>query len=106
LANATIGRLFAEVPLFPIRFAKQLFLLFFSTGDLRHHTERNDSMWNAFQHDLVSPAEQIAESGRILAARPMRLPALKSSPLVAPDRDCFVDFSAARSGHSRVQTNA
>jgi hypothetical protein len=57
-------------------------------------------MSNALNPEQMTPAEQIAEIARILALGLMRLRAQKSSETVAPDGECFVDFSPVESVHA------
>jgi len=49
---------------------------------------------------LMSPAERLAELGRILAAGLIRLKANKSSALSADRGESSVDFPAPKSGHA------
>jgi hypothetical protein len=48
----------------------------------------------------MSPAERLAELGRILAAGLVRLNANKSSDLSADQGESFVDLSLPKSGHA------
>jgi hypothetical protein len=48
----------------------------------------------------MSPAERLAELGRILAAGFIRMKAQQSSPLSADRAETFVDLSGPKSGHA------
>jgi hypothetical protein len=58
-------------------------------------------MINGLHPDLMSPAERLAEIGRILAAGLRRIPPEVSTPLSANSGDSFVDFSPLKSGRVR-----
>lgn len=48
----------------------------------------------------MSPAERLAELGRLLAAGLIRMKARQSSPLSADRAETFVDLSGPKSGHA------
>ena len=55
---------------------------------------------NSFPPNRMSPAERVAEIGRILAAGLIRMKARQSSPLSADRGESTVDLSGAKSGHA------
>jgi hypothetical protein len=55
-------------------------------------------MSNALDPNRMSPAERLAEIGRILAAGLIRMKARQSSGLSAENGDCFVDLPSTKSG--------
>ena len=57
-------------------------------------------MSNALHPNRMSPAERLAEIGRILAAGLIRMKASKSSALSADRPESSVDLSVAKSGHA------
>ena len=57
-------------------------------------------MRNALNPNLTSPAERLAELGRILAAGLIRIKASKSSPLSADSGESSVDYVPPKSGHA------
>jgi len=61
---------------------------------------RNACMPNALHPNRMSPAERLAELGRILAAGFIRMKAQQSSPLSADRAETFVDLSGPKSGHA------
>jgi hypothetical protein len=66
-----------------------------STFDLYYR-----GMSNALDPSRMSPAERLAELGRILAAGFIRMRAGKSSPLSADHGEGSVDLSGPKSGHA------
>ncbi len=56
-------------------------------------------MSNALDPSRMSPAERLAELGRILAAGLIRMKARQSSSLSADRGESSVDLSPAKSGH-------
>ena len=54
---------------------------------------------NGVNPDRLTPAERLAELGRILAAGLIRMKARQSSPLSADRGESTVDLSGAKSGH-------
>ena len=61
---------------------------------------RNACMPNALQSNRMTPAERLAELGRILAAGLIRMKARKSSHLSADRGESHVDMSRPKSGHA------
>ena len=57
-------------------------------------------MSNALHPNRISPAERLAEIGRILAAGLIRMKASKSSALSADRGESTVDLSGPKSGHA------
>ena len=57
-------------------------------------------MANPLNPNRMTPAERLAELGRILAAGLIRMRANKSSPLSADRAETFVDLSGPKSGHA------
>lgn len=57
-------------------------------------------MANPLDPARMSPAERLAELGRILAAGLTRMKADKSSPLSADTGESSVDYAAPKSGHA------
>jgi hypothetical protein len=57
-------------------------------------------MTNPLDPNRMSPAERLAELGRIFAAGLIRMKASKSSPLSADCGEGSVDFEAHQSGHA------
>ena len=55
---------------------------------------------NGVKSDRLTPAERLAELGRILAAGFIRMKARQSSPLSADRGESSVDLSPAKSGHA------
>ena len=55
---------------------------------------------NSFPPNRMSPAERLAEVGRILAAGLIRMKASKSSALSADRGESTVDLSGPKSGHA------
>jgi hypothetical protein len=55
---------------------------------------------NALDPARLSPAERLAELGRLLAAGLIRMKASKSSPLSADRGENSVDLSPPQSGHA------
>jgi hypothetical protein len=55
---------------------------------------------NALDPARMSPAERLAELGRILAAGFIRMKARQSSPLSADRGESSVDLSPPQSGHA------
>ncbi|MDP2357537.1 MAG: hypothetical protein Q8M31_15960 [Beijerinckiaceae bacterium] len=58
-------------------------------------------MSNPLHPDLMTPAERIAEIGRLLAAGLIRMQAQKSSTLSAAGGDSSFDILAMKSGRDR-----
>ncbi len=58
-------------------------------------------MSNPLHPDLMTPAERIAEIGRLLAAGLIRMQAQKSSTLSAAGGDSSFDILALKSGRGR-----
>ncbi len=61
---------------------------------------RNACMPNALAPNRMTPAERLAELGRILAAGLIRMKARQSSPLSADRGEGSVDISRLKSGHA------
>ena len=57
-------------------------------------------MNNALHPSRMTPAERLAELGRLLAAGLIRMKARQSSPLSADRGESTVDISAPKSGHA------
>ena len=57
-------------------------------------------MANPLHPNRMSPAERVAEIGRILAAGLIRMKASKSSALSADRGESTVDLSGPKSGHA------
>jgi hypothetical protein len=57
-------------------------------------------MSNALDPARMTPAERLAELGRILAAGLIRMKARQSSPLSADRGESSVDLSPPQSGHA------
>ena len=57
-------------------------------------------MRNALNPNLTSPAERLAELGRILAVGLIRMRATKSTPLSADGGESSVDLPRPKSGHA------
>jgi hypothetical protein len=57
-------------------------------------------MPNALHPNRMTPAERLAELGRIIAAGLIRMKARQSSPLSADRAETFVDLSGPKSGHA------
>lgn len=55
---------------------------------------------NALNPARMSPAERLAELGRILAAGLIRMKAAKSSGLSADEGESSVDYAAPKTGHA------
>ncbi len=55
---------------------------------------------NGVNPNRMSPAERLAELGRILAAALIRMKARQSSPLSTDQAETFVDLSGPKSGHA------
>jgi hypothetical protein len=55
---------------------------------------------NSLDPNRMTPAERLAELGRILAAGLIRMKARQSSPLSADRREGSVDISRLKSGHA------
>ena len=61
---------------------------------------------NGVNPDRLTPAERLAEVGRILAAGLIRMKARQSSPLSADRAETFVDLSGPKSGHATRNSGA
>jgi hypothetical protein len=61
---------------------------------------------NALDPARMTPAERLAELGRILATGLIRMKARKSSPLSADRGEGSVDFEAHQSGHATRNSGA
>jgi hypothetical protein len=57
-------------------------------------------MPNALDPARLTPAERLAELGRILAAGLIRMRAKKSTPLSADGGESSVDLARTKSGHA------
>ena len=57
-------------------------------------------MPNALDPNRMTPAERLAEVGRLLAAGLIRMKARQSSTLSADRAESSVDFRAPKSGHA------
>jgi hypothetical protein len=57
-------------------------------------------MSNALHPNRMTPAERLAELGRILAAGLIRMKARQSSPLSADQGESSVDLVRTKSGHA------
>jgi len=55
---------------------------------------------NPLAPNLMTPAERLAELGRILAAGLIRMKASKSTPLSADGGESSVDLAGTKSGHA------
>jgi hypothetical protein len=60
---------------------------------------------NSLDPNRMTPAERLAELGRILAAGFIRMKARQSSPLSADRREGSVDISRLKSGHATRNSN-
>ncbi len=62
-------------------------------------------MSNALDPNRMTPAERLAELGRILAAGLIRMKARQSSPLSADCGESHVDISRPKSSHATRNSN-
>ena len=61
---------------------------------------------NSLDPYRMTPAERLAELGRILAAGLIRMKARQSSPLSDDRAETFVDLSGPKSGHATRNSGA
>ena len=61
---------------------------------------------NSLHPNHMTPAERLAELGRILAAGLIRMKASKSTPLSADGGESSVDLARTKSGHATRNSGA